>query len=283
MAAQQTPLTALTDRLEGGLYWTQQHWATSAGAGGALAVLAATALNPAAAVTGSVAAVALGTFAVGLLTELVLVSRANLQREHRLVDQSATLRLLAARLEDMARLDAVTGVANRRALTDDLTAEVQRAARYQRPLSVLLIDIDHFKRVNDTYGHQFGDAVLASTAATLRETLRASDSVARYGGEEFVITLPETTLEAAAAAAEKLRAAVESRTVERDGTTARVTISVGVAALDAPAPLSAAPATEATARLLASADAAMYAAKHAGRNRVVTTLELDAEAERRAA
>ncbi|MSP22493.1 MAG: GGDEF domain-containing protein [Dehalococcoidia bacterium] len=186
---------------------------------------------------------------------------------------------MAARLEDMACLDAVTGINNRRALTDDLTAEVNRASRYGRPPSILLIDIDHFKGVNNTYGHQFDDAVLASTAATLGRTLRATDSVASYGGEEFVVTIPETSLEEAAIAAEKLRRAVEVDTVALGDTSTTVTISLGVASLDG----SFQPAAEATERLIASADAAMYAAKQAGRNRVVTELEVDDTTERLAA
>ena len=265
----------LTDRVDTGLRWTQEHWAASVGAAASLALLAGTVTHPSA----EVAAVALGVLSVGLIGELVRTSRAALEREHRLVDQSASLRLVAARLEDIARLDAVTGIANRRALTDDLTGEVARATRYGRPLSVLLIDIDHFKAVNDTYGHQFGDAVLAATASTLKRTVRSSDAVARYGGEEFVVTLPETTLEAAALAAEKLRAAVEARTVVRGETSARVTISVGVASLRESGLTAPEGAAEAAQRLLAAADASMYAAKHAGRNRVVTELEVMGDAE----
>jgi diguanylate cyclase (GGDEF)-like protein len=262
------------DRVDGGRRWAVAHWTAAAGAAGAILLLAAASTRPAA----ESVAVALGALSAGLVAELVRTSRATLQRERRLVDQSASLRLLAARLEDIARQDAVTGIFNRRALMDDLAAEVYRAARYGRPLSVLLLDIDHFKAVNDSYGHQFGDAVLAATATTLKRTVRASDTVARYGGEEFVVILPETALDAAAITAEKVRAAVESTPAVAGGQSTAVTVSIGVAMLE-PALL---PALEAAQTLLARADAAMYEAKRGGRNRVRRETDLTQE-ERRAA
>ena len=147
---------------------------------------------------------------------------------------------------------------------DDLTPEVYRALRYRRPLSLLLIDVDHFKRVNDRYGHGFGDLVLVGTAAKLQSTVRASDLVARYGGEEFVVVLPETDLASAGRAAEKLRAAIEAHEFDDGERRARITVSVGVATLTD----SRMDPAETARRLIGKADAAMYAAKHAGRNRI---------------
>ncbi|MCC6236363.1 MAG: GGDEF domain-containing protein [Dehalococcoidia bacterium] len=251
--------------------WTSQ-WAALSGLLASLATLLRGDALPGAADV----AFALGLLSVGLTAQLVINERLARRRERGLAEARAALEAQSAILEELARSDAVTGVANRRGLMDDLTAEVYRALRYRRPLSVLMIDIDRFKHVNDTYGHPFGDLVLREVAATLRGSVRASDLVARYGGEEFVVVLPETDLVAAGLTAEKLRTAIATHdfTDEPHGTPeahgapeshhADVTISVGVASLTegrlSPA--------ETARRLLVKADAAMYEAKHAGRNRV---------------
>jgi diguanylate cyclase (GGDEF)-like protein/PAS domain S-box-containing protein len=156
--------------------------------------------------------------------------------------------------------DFLTGLSNRRALFEAGELELERWRRAPRPLSAILFDVDHFKRVNDNYGHAAGDVVLRHLAATLTATFRQLDVVARMGGEEFAVLLPSTGLAAAAAVAERLRQAVESQTVEVDGGRIQYTVSGGVALMsDGLAGLDA---------LLKRADHALYAAKTAGRNRI---------------
>ncbi len=249
-------------------------WAAMAGATGSLFALFGTEPDAGA----RAFAIALGLLSLGLAGQLALNARAARHRERGLAEARTALEAQSALLVQLARSDAVTGLANRRGLMDDLTAEVYRALRYRRPLSVLLIDVDHFKRVNDTSGHAFGDTVLHEVAATLRAALRASDLVARYGGEEFVVVLPETDLPSAGMTAEKLRSAIEAHDFTDGERHARVTVSLGVATLTdsrmSPA--------DTARRLLGKADAAMYAAKHAGRNRVRWETDLPRELRRAA-
>jgi diguanylate cyclase (GGDEF)-like protein len=153
-------------------------------------------------------------------------------------------------------VDGLTGVANRRTFDARLAAEADRSVRSGRPLSVVLFDVDHFKRLNDLHGHQAGDEALQRVAATLSAGVRSIDLVARYGGEEFVVILPDTDLATAGQTAERLRRAVEALPTEP-----RVTASLGVAAL----PRSALDPTG----VVAAADEALYEAKQGGRNRVV--------------
>jgi diguanylate cyclase (GGDEF)-like protein len=165
-------------------------------------------------------------------------------------------------------IDRLTGVATRGAVVATLGAEVERAARYDRRLSVAFVDVDHFKSVNDRFGHDVGDTVLRAIAQAIRSALRTTDAVGRYGGEEFVIVLPETSIDDAAAISEKLRSAVEGLSVPaHDGSPVTATISVGITSgrgrslrLD---------------ELLRSADAAMYAAKALGRNQVAVDAVVD--------
>lgn len=167
-----------------------------------------------------------------------------------------------ARLEVLAHTDPLTQVLNRRALTTRLTSELERARRYEAVLSLLMIDLDHFKTINDTFGHLVGDDVLRATALLLQQAIRSVDVVARYGGEEFVIVLPETPLSGAVAFAERVRAAIEDHPFRAtSGERIRVTASVGVAVF---------PAGDVTTvdSLLAHADEALYRAKSAGRNQV---------------
>ncbi len=176
------------------------------------------------------------------------------------------LRLRTAREEavKLSLTDALTGVNNRRHLTDSLPGEVTRARRFGRPLSVVMCDIDHFKRVNDTYGHAAGDAVLREFAALLVQQLRVDiDWVARFGGEEFVLVLPETDLAGAVLAAERLRAAVAALAVVFEGQTIRVTSSFGVASVGLAWPEG--PVAE---QLLTQADQCLYVSKKLGRDRV---------------
>ena len=159
---------------------------------------------------------------------------------------------------ELSSRDALTGLSNRRQFELALAREIDRVARAGEPALMLLIDIDHFKRVNDTWGHQVGDQVLQALAQTLRETLRNSDAGFRYGGEEFVALMPETHPFAAVAVAERLRERVAALALPvPKGPALRITISVGVAGLmDG----------DDGAALLRRADQACYQAKSRGRN-----------------
>jgi diguanylate cyclase (GGDEF)-like protein len=171
---------------------------------------------------------------------------------------------LADRVADtwrLATIDPLTGIANRQAVLARVDDELTRAARYRHPLSVLLVDLDHFKRLNDAYGHEAGDVVLRHVARLLAESVRMVDLAGRYGGEEFLIVLPETDPDAAAALAEKLRRIVAGSEVRLPGgELVTVTLSGGVAG--GPGELLQSDA------LVRDADAAMYSAKALGRNQV---------------
>src|SRR3954451_1345730 len=181
------------------------------------------------------------------------------------------LSLALAETNDPATIDRLPGVANRQALLTLLFAEVERASRYDRPLCVAFVDIDHFKNVNDTYGHGAGDIVLRDVAKTLSENVRASDLVGRYGGEEFMLILTETNVEDGAALAEKLRVLIERFDFAVEGNAKlTVTISIGIVGgtgqhlrVDA---------------LIRDADAAMYSAKSLGRNQTYIFEEPDEDA-----
>ena len=159
-----------------------------------------------------------------------------------------------------ANSDELTGVSNRRAFYEAADLELARYARRPRPIALLLIDIDHFKQVNDTYGHLIGDDVIRNLAVILRSSVRAIDVVARLGGEEFAVLLPSTEPDMAAVVGERIRHNVESERVAAGGKEISYTISVGVALMQ--------PQMAATTELIAAADAALYAAKRGGRNRV---------------
>jgi diguanylate cyclase (GGDEF)-like protein len=164
---------------------------------------------------------------------------------------------------ELARTDGLTGIANRRSLEERLEMEWAARERYQGSLSVLMIDIDHFKHYNDNQGHQLGDEALRRVAQALAGSVRKVDGVGRYGGEEFLVLLPRTDKEQAIQVAEKLRRVIEAMRFERDTDQplGRITVSAGVAS----APLDA----DTLATLVARADAALFAAKNGGRNRVV--------------
>jgi len=166
------------------------------------------------------------------------------------------------RLEDLARLDPLTGVANRRYFRERAEEELARAERYARPVAVLLLDVDHFKKVNDSYGHQTGDEVLKRVAAECQRNLRGTDVFGRYGGEEFVCLLAESGPEDARRAAERMREAVADARWSLADRTVTATISVGLACRPSGA-------AETLDRLVQKADEALYAAKAAGRNRVM--------------
>ena len=157
--------------------------------------------------------------------------------------------------------DPLTGAGNLRHLTTTLTKEVERANRFNRPLSLLMLDLDHFKQVNDTAGHAFGDSVLREFARRLTACLRDVDVVARYGGEEFVVVLPETAADGACAVAARIVDAVRSEPFRASGKGRTVTVSVGVAAFPDHGRIA--------SELTRAADAALYEAKHGGRDRWV--------------
>lgn len=157
-----------------------------------------------------------------------------------------------------AKTDALTGLWNRRHFDEQIKLEVARTNRTGSPCSLVLVDIDHFKRVNDTYGHEAGDAVLTRVAKALSEAVRQMDVCARYGGEEMAILLPETGVAGAAEMAERLRSAIAGRTIRHGGTPIQVTASFGVASFPETVPQGDA--------LFPAADKALYAAKSSGRN-----------------
>lgn len=182
----------------------------------------------------------------------------NMLKMKQLQDQ---LRAQKDMMERLATTDPLTEISNVRYFRNRLETELSRARRYIIPLSVLMIDIDHFKLINDTYGHPQGDAVLKEVAGMLQRILRNIDLAARYGGEEFVVALPQTTSAGAALAAERLRSKVEEHRFAGFPDTRKVTISVGVASLTGDK-------ETAAQELIHAADQALYRAKKKGRNRV---------------
>jgi diguanylate cyclase (GGDEF)-like protein len=167
------------------------------------------------------------------------------------------------RVYQSGRIDGLTGIANRAAFDERLEKELAFAVRHESPLSVALFDVDHFKKVNDTYGHPAGDEVLKSVASTLSRALRTEDVVARYGGEEFVVVMRALDVGDARALADRLREGVAAHPVATAGQSIRLTVSAGVASLAC-----CGPDADRTA-LVAKADARLYLAKQGGRNRVV--------------
>ena len=162
-------------------------------------------------------------------------------------------------LVQQAMHDPLTGIFNRRHVEDVLRKEVDRAERHARPLAVAMMDADHFKSINDTYGHQTGDEVLREISERCRKMLRSNDVLGRYGGEEFVIVFPETNIGEAAIVAERLRAAVAENPIQVGDNTLAATVSIGLAAF--------APGQD-LEKLFERADSALYAAKQDGRNLV---------------
>ncbi len=199
--------------------------------------------------------VLLGTGHVALVGVLWVLARD--------VDQLAAARTRTEVLEELATTDPLTGVANRRRLDDELERLVSRSRRYHLPLSVVLVDLDEFKAVNDTHGHDVGDQVLVATVDRLREAVRDADVLGRWGGEEFLLLAPVTDLTAACALAERCRELVASARVGPHGLA--VTASFGVAMLGA---------DDDARALMRRADLALYTAKSEGRDRVVGVSEV---------
>ncbi|MBV8438171.1 MAG: diguanylate cyclase [Silvibacterium sp.] len=174
---------------------------------------------------------------------------------------------LSTILEHQSIRDSLTNVFNRRFMEIALDRELRRAIRHQRPLAVLMLDIDHFKQLNDTYGHEAGDAVLREVAAIMRRAVRSEDTVCRYGGEEFVAILPELAIDDALARAESIRQLVSELRLYHHGESLReITISIGIAIYPQNG--------KSPDQLLSLADRALYEAKHLGRNRVVLAEQL---------
>jgi two-component system, cell cycle response regulator len=187
-----------------------------------------------------------------LVTRVTAAGRTKVLQEE-LVEQTR-------RLEALIFEDALTGLANRRYILTQLASQVSGARRHGRPLSVAIVDIDHFKPINDVHGHHTGDDVLVAVATTLRSHLRAEDHLGRLGGEEFLVLLPDTDGSAAVRVTEKLRCEVAATTVEHDDGPLAVTVSIGTATWDGEAP----------EQLLRRADDALYAAKAGGRDRTLS-------------
>jgi diguanylate cyclase (GGDEF)-like protein len=167
--------------------------------------------------------------------------------------------LLHQEAQRLSVTDALTGLPNYRFFQLTLSREIERATRFDRPLALLMLDLDLFKQVNDAHGHQVGDAVLAEVADRVRREIREVDVVARYGGEEFVFVLPETGREGAGYTAERVCEAVRRRPLEVAGLSLHVTVSVGVAVFPTHG--------DTPQALVHAADAALYAAKSEGRDR----------------
>jgi len=169
---------------------------------------------------------------------------------------------LHAEIEELATTDGLTGLNNHRRFQEKLSEEFKRLNRQSAPVSLLLTDIDFFKKVNDTYGHPVGDLVLKGVSKIIREVIRDIDVPARYGGEEFAVILPGTNADGGKNIAERLRKSVMDKTFSADGKVLKVTISIGIAT----APVDAGSKEE----LIGKADQALYHAKHSGRNRSVS-------------
>jgi diguanylate cyclase (GGDEF)-like protein len=170
--------------------------------------------------------------------------------------------LLNARLRSLASHDSLTQLLNHGAIMKACERELSRAERYGEPISLAMIDLDHFKNVNDRHGHAVGDAVLAHVASLIAHDMRKHDIAGRYGGEEFVILMPQTDTAAATISMERLRKRIEDNPFVRSGLSVRVTVSIGIAEL----------ANHITGleSLIGASDRALYRAKRSGRNRIET-------------
>ena len=209
--------------------------------------------------------------ATRLLAETRRMQETNRQLESKLEASREDIAALQRDLDDVRResmLDPLTKIANRKSFDEGLEDAIREAARSRDPLSLMLIDIDHFKNFNDTYGHQTGDQVLRLVAMTLKSNIKGKDLAARYGGEEFVAILPSTDLDGALIVAENIRKAIQAKELLKRSTNeklGRITASFGVAEFR--------PVDNAMS-FIERADRCLYAAKHAGRNRVVSETEL---------
>lgn len=188
---------------------------------------------------------------------------ARIRAGKRIVDLQKELLESNRRLELLSITDGLTKLHNHRHFQDELAREFEESQRYHRPLSLVIADLDFFKKINDTYGHAVGDEVLKAVSAIFCESIRATDLAARYGGEEFTLMLPETNLDDAIVFAEKIRSLVESAPIQTQAGTVNVTISLGAATV---------PHTRihSAKELIIAADKALYRAKKNGRNQVLS-------------
>jgi diguanylate cyclase (GGDEF)-like protein len=173
---------------------------------------------------------------------------------------AAELAVSNRRLQEVAMMDPLTGFPNRRFFVDRLLQEWAASTRHKRPLSCVMVDVDNFRVINDTYGHEVGDSVLRQVSAAMRQVLRTHDVVARTGGDEFLVMCPDTALEAAQACAERMRQAVEGAQIVSGMLNLKLTVSVGLASRDS--------SIGDTEMLVRRAEQGLHIAKQAGRNRV---------------
>jgi diguanylate cyclase (GGDEF)-like protein len=206
-------------------------------------------------------------FFVEALSTFEMLLRGYRENNALLVETNAMLRQAKAaaelanrELERLATIDPLTGASNRRHFHARAALEIERAARFGQPLSGLILDIDHFKSINDLYGHTSGDTALRRLVEAAREELRSNDILARLGGDEFVVLLPNTDVVGALSVAERLRSRVAGVAIEPEGRRFGITISIGMAAFS--------PGEETIDGTLTRADQALYSAKSEGRNRV---------------
>jgi diguanylate cyclase len=214
---------------------------------------------------------AMKDMAMRLLKETRRMQDTNRKLESKLESSRDDIAALQRDLDEVRResmLDPLTKIFNRKCFDEGLAHAMAEARRNGEPLSLMLVDIDHFKRFNDTYGHQTGDQVLRLVAMTLKSNIKGKDLAARYGGEEFVAILPSTDLDGAMIVADNIRKAIQAKELLKRSTNeklGRITASFGVAAF---AP------DDTASSLIERADRCLYAAKHAGRNRVVAETDL---------
>jgi diguanylate cyclase (GGDEF)-like protein len=186
---------------------------------------------------------------------------ARIRAGKRIVDLQKELLETNKRLELLSITDGLTKLHNHRHFQDELARAFEESQRYDRPLSLAMIDIDFFKKINDTWGHAVGDEVLKAVAALFRDSVRSTDLVARYGGEEFAVMMPETELDDGITFAEKIRTLIESTDIKTQSGVIKATVSIGVASV----PHS---RIHTSKELIVAADRALYRAKKAGRNQV---------------
>lgn len=194
-----------------------------------------------------------------------LVARVKVQLKLKLLQDE--LKRSNEMLKELSNTDPLTQLFNRRYMMEVLDREIHRSSRKGSPISILLMDIDHFKKVNDAYGHQLGDVVLVNIANVVVKLLRTYDVAARYGGEEFLAILPETPLDEAIAVAERIRTATQHSSFANKLQSLKVTISIGVASFPMPG-------LDSVDDLIRIADEGLYRAKSEGRNRVITLQQM---------